>query len=354
MPTIGLDIGRHRFRMVEIEKEKGSYVLKNFGEYDGPLLDLNFADENLVAAYAEAIKKYVRDHNFTTSQAVVALPEQDVFLRVVQTPQMGYKELKDFVALGAEEYIPLPLEEVTFDVQMLDSSTVTNTDESKLAATADGMMHVLLVVARNQVLSRYVNLVKQAGLTPKGIEPETLAIERILGDTSERPSASIIVNIGSLSTQIIISYKGFVQFTRSVSVGGEELTKAIQKNLGLEYTQAEEYKKAYGLDESQVEGKVYEAIHPVFDNIVLEINRSKMYYTTHNPEVLINRVILSGGSALMPGLLAYMVNKLDVEAELANPWRTIKLSEKIEHSRDNLMESGPLFSTAVGLALKEV
>ncbi len=56
----------------------------------------------------------------------------------------------------------------------------------------------------------------------------------------------------------------------------------------------------------------------------------------------------------MPGLLAYVVNKMDVEAELANPWRSIKLSDKIEHSRDELMEAGPLYTTAVGLALKEV
>ena len=56
----------------------------------------------------------------------------------------------------------------------------------------------------------------------------------------------------------------------------------------------------------------------------------------------------------MPGLLAHIVNKLDVEAELANPWRNIKLSQKLEHSRDQLMEAGPAYATAVGLALKEM
>ena len=69
---------------------------------------------------------------------------------------------------------------------------------------------------------------------------------------------------------------------------------------------------------------------------------------------MISRVILSGATALMPGLLAHIVNKLDIEAELANPWRRIKLSDKIQHSRDELMESGPAFATAVGLALKEL
>lgn len=347
MPIIGLDIGRERFRAVEIDRAKGVQVLKNFGAYDGPSLDLNFTNEDLVEVYAQAVKNFIKGHHFNTSHVVVALPEQDIFLRVINTPVMEYKELKDFIALGAEEYIPIPISDVTFDVQILQGSQAQQIGNSTT-------MSVLLVASKNQVLAKYVDLIKRAGLTPRGIEPETLSIERILGDTSERPSASIIVHIGAMSTQLIISYKGFVQFTRSVSVGGDELTRAVQKGLGLEAVQAEEYKKAYGLDETQVEGKVYGAIKPVFDNILMEINRSKTYYTTHNPDVIINRVTLSGGTALMPGLLAYMVNKLDVEAELANPWRNIKLDEKIEHSRDALMESGPIYSTAVGLALKEV
>lgn len=358
MPTIGLDIGRKRFRAVELDTEKGTSVLKNFGSYDGPALTLNFSDENAITEYAQAIKDFIADHHFSTSHVVVALPEQDVFLRVITTPKMEYKELRDFVTLGAEEYIPIPLEEVTFDVQIIDMDSAPKAKEVKNekgeVVEQSEMMNVLLVASRNDVLSRYVNLVKRAGLTPKGIEPETLSIERVLGDTADRPSASIIVNMGSLSTQIIISYKGYVQFTRSVSIGGDALTSAIQKELGLEYAQAEEYKKAYGLDETQVEGKVFEALSPVFDKILLEINRSKMYYTTHHPETIINRVILSGSSALMPGLLAYMVNKLDVEAELANPWRTVKLLQKIEHSRDELMDAGPVYSTAVGLALKQL
>lgn len=345
MPIIGLDIGKKRFRAVELDKHKDSYILENFGTYGGQELSLNFSSEESINSYASAIKDFIREHNFSTSNVVVALPEQDVFIRVIKTPKMSEKELKNYISLGADEYIPISLEDATFDVQIIDSEMLTGASEE---------MHVLLVASKNEVLNKYVSFLKKAGLVVRGLEPETLSLERVLGDTAQRSSASIIVNIGTTYTQIIVTYKGFVRFTRSLSIGGEELTKAIQKELNIDYMQAEEYKKVYGLDESQVEGKVFKAVKPMFDSILLEINRSKTYYTTHNPDVIINRVILSGGTALMPGLLLYIANKLDVEAELANPWRNIKISEKISRSRQELLDTGASYSTAVGLALKKV
>ncbi len=345
MPIIGLDIGKRRFRAVELDKHKDTHVLNNFGTYDGQELNLNFSSEEAINTYSSAIKDFMRDHNFSTSNVVVALPEQDVFIRVIKAPKMSEKELKNYISLGADEYIPISLEDATFDVQIIDSEMLTETSEE---------MSVLLVASKNEILNKYVTFLRKANLVVRGLEPETLSLERVLGDTEQRSSASIIVNIGTTYTQIIVTYKGFVRFTRSLSIGGDELTKAIQKELNLDYMQAEEYKKVYGLDESQVEGKVFKAVRPMFDNILLEINRSKTYYTTHNPDVIINRVILSGGTALMPGLLLYIANKLDVEAELANPWRNIKISEKISHSRQELLDTGASYSTAVGLALKKV
>jgi type IV pilus assembly protein PilM len=345
MPIIGLDLGKRRFRAVEIAKEKGVYVLNNYGEHDSSDLSLNFSSPEALAHYAEVLRLFVKEHNFSTSHAVVAIPERDVFTRVIETPVMNQKDLHSFIELGAEEYIPATLSEVTYDLQIIESPEKGSTKEN---------MTVLLVASKNAVLNQYVQFLKQAGFTPRGMEPETLAIERILGDSEERPSAAIIVNIGLLSTEIIITYKGYVRFTRSLPIGGDELTKVVQKSLNLDAIQAEEYKKAYGLDESQVEGKVFNAIKPVFDNILLEINRSKTYYTSRNPDVIINRVILSGGTALMPGMLLYIANKLDVEVELANPWRNIRISDRIKNKREELLETSPIFSTAVGLALKEI
>ena len=132
------------------------------------------------------------------------------------------------------------------------------------------------------------------------------------------------------------------------------MSKLISQELSLDAAQAEEYKKTYGMDAGQGDGKIFNVIKPVFDNILGEINRSKTYYTSHSPSVTISKVILSGGTALMPGLLFYIASNLDCEVELANPWKNILLSSKLQKDKDVLIEQGPVYVTSVGLALKEV
>ena len=99
---------------------------------------------------------------------------------------------------------------------------------------------------------------------------------------------------------------------------------------------------------------MFEAIKPVFENIISEVKRSDIFFTTHNSNVSINRVVISGGTALMPGLLTYMASNLDTEVELANPWKDIRLLPKLESQKDIILENGPVYSVAVGLALKEI
>lgn len=343
MPIIGLDLGSNNFRAVELENDKGKAVLKSFGTYQSPKLDLTSDDPASIDEYADAIKTFLRESNFSSDNAVVGMPEANVFTRVITYPKMSSKELNSSIIFEAEQYIPLPLDEVNYSFQIIDDEAVE-----------EGKMSVLLVAAKKTILQKYVDILKKAGLQPKGIEPETLALQRSLYNNPTAIGASIIVNMGAQSSQIIISYKGFVRFTRSVNVGGETMSKLISQELSLDAAQAEEYKKTYGMDAGQGDGKIFNVIKPVFDSILGEINRSKTYYTSHSPSVTINKVILSGGTALMPGLLFYIASNLDCEVELANPWKNILLSSKLQKDKDVLIEQGPVYVTSVGLALKEV
>ena len=343
MPIIGLDLGSNNFRAVELENDKGKAVLKSFGTYQSPKLDLSSNDPTSIDEYADSIKTFLRESGFSSDDAVVGMPEANVFTRVITYPKMSSKELNSSIIFEAEQYIPLPLDEVNYSFQIIDDEAVE-----------EGKMSVLLVAAKKTILQKYVDILKKADLQPRGIEPETLALQRSLYNNPTAIGASIIVNMGAQSSQIIISYKGFGRFTRSVNVGGETMSKLISQELSLDAAQAEEYKKTYGMDAGQGDGKIFNVIKPVFDNILGEINRSKTYYTSHSPSVTISKVILSGGTALMPGLLFYIASNLDCEVELANPWKNILLSSKLQKDKDVLIEQGPVYVTSVGLALKEV
>ena len=342
MPIIGLDLGNHGFRAVEMEEQREGMILRKFGFHEDPRLNLQTAAQPDLDAYSAALKNFFSETGFTTPEVIVPLPESEVFTRVIQLPHMSEKELKSSITFEAEQYIPIPLNEINFDFQILDPDA-TNKDK----------MNVLIVAAKHTVLNKYIGLLKKAGLKPKALEPETLSVNRVLGDSAKSPSASIILNVGTLDSQIIVSYRGFARFTRSVAVGGDAFTKAVGQALGFDYAQAEQYKKTYGLDPKQADGKVYNAIKPIFDQVLAEVKRSRIFYTTHNPDVMIGRLIICGGSALMPGILFYAANNLDLEVEMSNPWRNVQFIRALESQKDKLIEWGPLYTTAVGLALKD-
>jgi len=344
MNVVGLDLGVHNFKGVEVKKDKGKLELVKFGMGEAAGSNLLSGSDVELAKYSQALKTFFDESGFTTPNVVVAIPESGVFTRVIKVPKMTDKELKSAVPYEAEQYIPLPLKDVNFDYQVLDETKETKDNK--------GTMEVLLVAATKSLVEKYVKIIKDARLIPIGLEPETLALSRVVGDTKDQPNPSVIVTIDTNSTTVIVTYKGVVRFTRNISTGGDALTRAIVQSLGFDFTQAEEYKKTYGLDANQVDGKVFTAIKPVFDIILGEIKRAFFFYTTHNSDVNIRRVVVCGGTALMPGLLYYLTTNLNLEVELADPWQKITFPSKLAKEKQFLSEKGPFFVTAVGLATK--
>ena len=343
MPVVGLHLGNHSFKAAELERSKDGPVLKKYGIYRNPKVSFSSSDNSDIKDYSSALDAFFSEVGFSTRDVVVSLPEHEVFVRTIKVPNMSEKELGSSIQFEAEQYVPLPIKEVTLSYQLLGPD---NFEKDK--------MEVLLVAAKKEIVTRHVDVLKKAHLVPRGLEPETLAISRVLGSSAQNPNATVIVSVNTENTLIVVAYKGFVRLTRSVAAGGDALTRAIQQGLSLDYMQAEEYKKTYGLDQTKVDGKVFAALKPVFDSIISEVNRSKVFFSSRNAHVIINKVVVSGGTALMPGLLLYMVNNLDVEVELANPWRSVNFSPKLESEQEKILGLGPLFVTPVGLALKEV
>ncbi len=343
MNIVGLEMGGHSFKAVELKKEKDKIELVRYGLSERHNLTLNSDSEEDLEKYAHGLADFFDDNHFSTPNVVAALPETSVFTRIIKVPKMSDKELKSAITYEAEQYIPLPLKDVSFDFQIFEDDP---NDKSN--------MNVLLVAATKILIDKYVKILKKAKLIPVGLEPETLAIARVAGDKLDQPNPSIIVCIASNETNVIITYKGVVRFTRNISTGGDTLTRAIAQNLGFDFSQAEEYKKTYGIDPKQVDGKVYNSVKPVFDIILNEIKRAYFFYTTHNPSVNIRRVVVCGGTALMPGLLYYLTTNLDLEVELANPWERVVFPQKLEKDKQRLLDIGPYFVSSVGLAIKEM
>lgn len=346
----GLDIGSTALKIVELKKTNNGLYLQAYGKMEMPKgIAISEAQPD-IEEIASLIRKLMKESQVTTNKVVVGLPESVVFTRVVEVPVMSDQELKTAMRWEAEQFIPIPLKDVKYDYEILKRPG-KESQEVKLNSKKE-KMGVFFVAVPNTTIDRYLKITKIASLEPIAMETEVIALVRSLSFEGKASPTTLIINIGADTTAMCIVSKGNIAFTRSVSSGGAALSKAIAQELSFELGQAEEYKKTYGLLENQLEGKLQEIIKPIFDVIVSEIERGILFYQTHQPMDSIKRVILCGGTAKLPGIVAYLAASLDLEVQIGNPWNNVKMgSTKII---DKITEDAPSYAVAVGLSMRSL
>ena len=335
----GLDFGSSTYKMVKLEEGGAKIRLASLGVVPAPTPGIDSESPEDLKRVVEAVKKGRADAKISTIQVALALPESKIYTRVIEMPSLTDEELTAAMQWEAEQYIPVPLTEVNLDWQIL-SRPGKGFEEKK--------MEVLLVAAPKELVKRYLKVAEAAGLEVVSVETEIIAISRAIVDDAEE--IKMVLNLGGRSTDIALIRRGQVVFTRNIGTGGIAITRSVASSLSLDVAQAEEYKKAYGLLENQLEGKVRESIMPIFNVIVAEVKKAADYYLARNKEDNLKTVVVNGGSALLPGAISYLAQNLDMEVLIANPFSRMALDERTEKL---LSSSAPLYSVAVGLALKE-
>ncbi|MEX0621603.1 MAG: type IV pilus assembly protein PilM [Candidatus Woykebacteria bacterium] len=341
---IGLDIGSHSIKAVQLSGSVERPIFVAAGQIEIPVQVRNQppggTDEESISVIANSIRSLHREAHFSTDKVVVSLPESQVFTRVVELPSLKQSEIQNALAWEAEQYVPVPINEVKLDWQVLDDG---KTNKS-------GKVEVLLVAAPINLIDRFLNIIRIAGLSPTSLETEITAVVRSLVQRIEGAPTTMVVSLGASTTDLSIVSTGRISFTRSIATGGSAIARGVAQELGFELDQATEYMKTYGLDPTSLEGKVMQAIKPIFDVIVNEIRRVLAYYATKHPEVPVKRVVVTGGTAKLPGLVIYLAEALGIEVQVGNPWEGIALPSRVANK---LVSDATSYAVAVGLALKQ-
>lgn len=339
--TIGLDIGFSSIKVVSLAREKNAAKLLSLGAIPTPNPGMISDADTDLEAVSTMIKKLISAVKIDSGDFIAALPESKVFTRVIDDlPFLTDQELSSAIRYAAEEFIPMPLSEVNLNWQVLFRSS-----EKGRAKTV-----VLVIASPKNVVSKYINVLSMAGVKPKALETEIIAMTRSLVGNNPFSPSTLIIQLGSQTTDFVTVSKGLIWLTRSITTGGVALTRTLAQHFNFELTQAEEYKKVYGVLEDQLEGKVFEALKPIVDIIAGESKRVIQAFQAKYPQDLIKRVVISGGGAKMPGLVAYLASSLGLEVQEADPWFFIS---KEKNLIAKLAADAPLYSVAAGLALRE-
>lgn len=335
----GLDIGATSIKVVYLSKQRDGYKLNSALTYPTPpkgmLSESPLDQEEMV----QALNKVIEIAKIPTKNVNIALPENLVYTRVIEMPHLSEKELAAAIYWEAEQYIPVPLLDIVLDWKVLNRPQKQG-----------DKMQVLLVGAPNVLIEKFQKILKMAGLEIVSIETEVLSAVRALAEAEgERFPTSVIVQIGSVNTALVIAKKGIIVFSYSIPMGGAAINRALASDFGLSENQAEEYKKTYGVTEKALGGKITKTTENVLMFILTEVKKALAFYSEkYKLDDPIKQIILSGGSARLPGIDLYFVRNLGIETIIANPWKVL-FSQQIS---EEMQRGGASFVVSVGLAMR--
>lgn len=339
MNYFGLDIGHSKIKLVFLEKNsQGVVAAKIVGETVTPASNWRQAGDKGLEAVANSIKVLLSDLKLKTKECVLNLPEDEVVSRLVKLPPLKENEIQDALLFEAETFVPYPLDQASLNYE------IVNKDE-------EGKMLIFAVAVKSSVVEMYVKLCKMAGLLPIAFETTALALRNMFSNSLGFEKPIMAINLGEQFTDLIVLRGEFVYSTRSLAVGGEAFTRAISVNLGLDMAAAEEYKKAYGMRQDQLEGKIKEAVSPVFGTIAEEVRKALVSFNQDFNQQ-IELLCLSGGGGSMPGLAESFTKTLGIEVQVLNPF--VKMDQSGLTGNVDQKNLGSAFGVVTGLALREI
>ncbi|MCW1948829.1 MAG: type IV pilus assembly protein PilM [Candidatus Shapirobacteria bacterium] len=337
--VLGIDIGQGSLKLALINKDSsGVLYLENVGESK---ISLVAEDSNDKTKYLEEVKKSLKsllgDQKIKLKQVVASLPESEVVSRLVRLPPLKDSEIMDALKFEAETFVPYPLDEVSIDYEIIEKDDA-------------GRLSVFVIAARNDLIQMYVKLFKSLGLELLALESPSVSYRRVVKNGIKTVERVVVLDLGEKYTDIFNINKGNAYFARSVPIGGESLTRSISLGLGLDLASAEEYKKAYGIKENELEGKIRAAVLPVFNSITDEVRKAMTLFTEDSAGHPVELLVLSGGGANLPGMAEELTKLLGVEVQVMQPFVNIDVSKV--NVPLNLNVDGCRFGLAVGLSLR--
>jgi type IV pilus assembly protein PilM len=361
--VVGLDIGSHTIKVVQLEEERGGLVLRKAGSRPTPPDTTKGGVITDTTAVAQTISSLLSALEINATQVVAGVAGPTVVVRQVQMPAMSERQLRKSIQWEARSYISFPVEDSVLEFQVLGQRE-------------GGQLDVMLVATPRDMVDTRVETLERAGLEPVAIELEPFATMRSLiefaGAAAFERETVALVDSGASFTEINIVKDCRFVLTRTIPIAGKSMTDAIASALAMDNDKANALKEtATQVVCSEEERATLDpfaqqasrAVEPLLDELIREIRRSLAYYDYQQQTPAdedqqdrlpgVNRIILSGGSAKMAGLAAYFQAQLGVPVEQAQVFGNGHIHTP-GLSQEYLEEHSPTLVVATGLALREI
>ena len=337
---VGLDIGSSSIKLVELKKKSDGYELvgvamEDLGQdtvVDGAIMDANAA--------ALAIERIFAGQKTKSRDVAMAVSGHSVIVKRISAQAANEEELHNVLAYETQQHVPFDLEDVSLSYHVLGRNQAGNA------------MDVILVAAKKEKILNHTNVASQAGVTPIVMDIDAFALQNAyeLNYQPEPDHTSALLNIGASMMNINIVRGGVPLFTRDVTVGGNQYTHTLQKELDVSFEDAEKLKMGKAGTPEQSEARS-QHLRSVSEIVLLEIQKTFDFFHQTAPTETIHDVYIAGGTARTEGLKGLLEAEFNIPVEIMDPFRKVAVNAG-KFDSAFIAEVAPRMSVAVGLALR--
>ncbi len=331
----GIEVGANAIKAIRLVQEAGQVRV---AEYDVlPFKQvLTTPDLNVDEAIQLNLDQFLSRHDITKSTVVASVPGHTAFARFAKLPPVEPKKIPDIVKFEAVQQIPFPIDQVEWDYQVFAQPDSPDVEVGIFAITKERVA---------QLLQTY----RSVGIKLDGLTLSPLSVYNAMShdlDLDKEEKGVILMDIGTSSTDIIIAEGGDL-WLRTLPIGGNNFTEALVRAFKLSFSKAEKLKREAGT--SKYARQIFQAMRPVFADLVQEIQRSLGYYQSLNREARLEKLIGLGSTFRLPGLQKFLKQQLQMDVVRPDGFKKIAVegSQSADFS-DNAMN----LATAYGLALQ--
>lgn len=359
---LGVDLGGSSIKLVELKESGGRPQLVTYGysEEKPGVKREDFIEDPQRAA--NTLKQVCKQAKTISTRVIAALPVSSVFSSVISLSNVAKKDLDSPKKLAptiqweARKVVPLPIDDMVLDWKLITPSKEEEKERKKKEDKKEKdekikSLPVLITAAAKTLVQKYLDIFKRAELNLISLETESFSLIRsLVGDDK---STILVVDIGADNTDISIVSKGVPYLNRSIDVAGNTFTSSISKSMGIDWQKAEQIKQDIGSLGIRQERQIPEILENDLSSLINEINYCLNIFKDQNTEFKAGaeKIILTGGSALLPSLPQYLSKNLDLKVYIGDPWARIVYSENL---KPVLEEVGPRFAVANGLAMRDI
>ena len=338
---VGLDIGSSSIKAVELKKSKGEIAVAALGVE--PLGSDIVVDSMIVdsGSVSSAIAKLFTEQKIKAKSVATSVSGHSVIVKKIPMQTMTDAELADSINTEAAQHIPFDIADVNIDFQILSEPT------------GDPQMDVLLVAVKKDKILNYTNVLSLAGKSPAIVDIDAFALQNCYEYNYEPAQGTTValLNLGASVMNINIVKGTTPLFTRDVSVGGNQYTDSLQKELDLGFDDAEALKLGQRVGTVSEDAKL-PILQQVTEIIVLEIQKTFDFFRATAAGEHIERIYLAGGSSKVPGLVEALRQEFSLPVEVLNPFQRISAADVAMPEPDFVEQHAGQLAVAVGLALR--